>query len=533
MRVVMYLRLSSEDKDVQEKGKTESDSIANQRLLLTDFVRNHPDLSGAELDELCDDGWSGKNFERPGMAELLEQVKRGAVQCIVVKDFSRFGRDYLTVGNYISRVFPFMGVRFISVNDGFDSSRPGDIDSLDTSFKTLIYDLYSRELSQKVKAAQKQRAEQGLFLSPYAPYGYVKDKDDKNRLIIDESAAEVVRRIFQMTLDGHSSAEIALTLNREGVMTPMRYKHTAGVSREWPCVSEDNFWTSTNIGKILRDERYIGTVIFGKRERVRIGHRSNRPVGKEDWTVCENRHDAIITREDFEEVQRVLAARPSRPYSYRPYQPLQRKVYCGICGHAMHRSSYKLTAETKISYRCSTHSFTDEYGCTGRGIDEADILDAVLEAIRTCARLAVRLEKINAVRQERGRRKKKDAGKKHIALQNEKLRLDSRLQELYESFVSGEISREAYLSQKNTISERESEIAAEIRKTEQSAPEISPEQSEAIAKYIGYADIDGLTEEMLNDLVSRVNIYPNDVLEVKLNFADALEELPEQLTEVI
>ena len=160
MRVLMYLRLSSEDTDIQERNKAESDSIAHQRWMLTDFVQNHPDLCGAELDELCDDGWSGKNFERPGMIELLKQVKHGDVQCIVVKDFSRFGRDYLTVGNYISRVSPFMGVRFISVNDNFDSTRPGDIDSLDTAFKTLIYDLYSRELSQKVKAAKKQRAEQ-------------------------------------------------------------------------------------------------------------------------------------------------------------------------------------------------------------------------------------------------------------------------------------------------------------------------------------------------------------------------------------
>ena len=524
MRVVMYLRLSSEDRDMQEKGKTESDSIANQRLLLTDFVRSHPDFCGAELDELCDDGWSGKNFERPGMIELLEQVRRGTVQCIVVKDFSRFGRDYLTVGNYISRVFPFMGVRFISVNDGFDSSRPGDIDSLDTSFKTLIYDLYSRELSQKVKTARKQRAEQGLFLSPYAPYGYNKDKKDKNHLIIDESAAEVVRRIFQMTLDGHSSAEIALALNREGVMTPMRYKHDTGVSRKWPCVCEGNFWTSGNIGKILRDVRYVGTVIYGKRERTRIGHWSNRPVGKEDWIVCDDRHDAIITKEDFDAVQKVLAARPGRPYSSKPYQPLQRKVYCGVCGHAMRRSVEKLTTETKVRYRCSTHTYTDEYGCTGHGTEEADILDAVLEAVRTYARLAVRLEKVNAVRQERGRREKKDVGKKLIALQNEKLRLDSRLQELYEGFVGGEISRETYLSQKSSIGERENEIAAETRKLEQSVTENSPGQTEAIAKYIGYADVDELTEDMLNDLVKRVNIYPGDMLEVKLNFADELEE---------
>lgn len=529
MRVVMYLRLSSEDADVRENGKTESNSIAHQRWMLTDFVHNHPDLCDAELDELCDDGWSGKNFERPGMIELLEQVKRGKVQCIVVKDFSRFGRDYLTVGNYISRVFPFMGVRFISVNDNFDSARPGDIDSLDTSFKTLIYDLYSRELSQKVKAARKQRAEQGLFLSPFAPYGYVKDERDKNHLVIDEPAAEVVRRIFRMTLDGCKSSQIAATLNREGVMTPMRYKHDGGISRKWPCICEDNFWTDGSIGKILRDERYIGTVIYGKRVRKQIGRWDNRSVDRADWIICEDRHDAIISKEDFDAVQAVLAARPSKPYTPQDDRPLKRKVFCAVCGHAMRRCRDRLPSEAKIRYRCTTHSYTDSYECSGHGIDEADVLDAILEAIRLYAKLAVRLDKINAVRQERSKREKKDNGKKLIALQNEKIRLDSRLQELYEGFVCGELSRENYLIQKGSITEREQEIAAESAKLERAMAESSTEQDEAIARYIGYAEIDELTTEMLTDLVKRVNIYPGDVMEVQLNFTDELEKLEKEI----
>lgn len=524
MRALMYLRISSEDADIRKKNKSESNSIAHQRWLLTDFVQNHPDLCDAELDELCDDGWSGKNFERPGVIELLEQVKQGRVQCIVVKDFSRFGRDYLTVGNYISRVFPFMGVRFISVNDGFDSARPGDIDSLDTSFKTLIYDLYSRELSQKVKAARKQRAEQGLFLSPFAPYGYVKDTNDKNHLVIDEPAAEVVRRIFQMTMDGCKSCEIAAALNREGVMTPMQYKHDAGISRKWPCVSEGNFWTDGSIGIILRDERYIGTVVYGKRERRDIGHWLNKPVDKADWIICENRHDAIVSKEDFDTVQRILAQRPSKPYSPQTDQPLKRKVFCGVCGHAMRRCT-----KPRVQYRCATHTVTDNYACTGHGVDEADILDAVLDAIHVYARLAVRLDKLNAVRQENSRREKKDIGKRLIALQNEKLRLDNQLQQLYESFVGSEITREKYLSQKSSITEREQEIASEINRLEKSTADNFAERSEAISKYIGYAEIDELTVDMLHDLVKRITIYPNDVLEVKLNFVNELEELQEQL----
>lgn len=179
MRTAIYLRISSEDADLRTGEKDESESISNQRSLLREYVSSHADLSDSEILEFCDDGWSGTNFERPAVKELLEQVRRGQINCILVKDLSRFGRDYLTVGDYISRVFPFLGVRFISVNDGFDSSNPLDIDSLDTSFRTLIYDLYSRDLSCKVKSAKKARAERGAFLSPYAPYGYIKDPEDK------------------------------------------------------------------------------------------------------------------------------------------------------------------------------------------------------------------------------------------------------------------------------------------------------------------------------------------------------------------
>lgn len=182
-----------------------------------------------------------------------------------------------------------------------------------------------------------------------------------------------------------------------------------------------------------------------------------------------------------------------------------------------------------VQYRCRTHSYTDEYTCTGHGIDEADILGAVEDAIRVYARLAVRLDQMNAVRQERSRREKKESGKKLFALQNEKLRLDSRLQELYESFFSGEISREKYLAQKSFITEREQKIAAETGRLEQAMAEAAVGQSEAIAKYVGYAELDELTADILDELVKRVTVYPGDVLEVQLNFTDELEKLADDL----
>lgn len=295
MKTAMYLRISSEDEDLRTGEKNESESISNQRSLLREYVSGHAELAGSEILEFCDDGWSGTNFERPAVKALLEQVRRGQINCIVVKDLSRFGRDYLTVGDYISRVFPFLGVRFISVNDGFDSSNPLDIDSLDTSFRTLIYDLYSRDLSRRVKSAKKARAERGAFLSPYAPYGYVKDPEDKNHLLVDTEAAEVIRRIFQMAADGTKTWEIAAALNGEGVSSPKNYKVETGCTRTpWHSIQDENFWTANLVAKFLRDERYIGKTVYGKRSRDIVGSTHTVKISRNDWVIVPDRHEAIV-----------------------------------------------------------------------------------------------------------------------------------------------------------------------------------------------------------------------------------------------
>jgi DNA invertase Pin-like site-specific DNA recombinase len=224
MTIAIYIRLSLEDGDLSSGNKMESESITNQRSMLVDYIHTSPELYGAEIMEFCDDGYSGKNFDRPGVKRLIEAARNGGVQCVLVKDLSRFGRDYITVGNYIFRVFPFLGVRFISVNDRFDSQRKGDLDSLDTSFRTLIYDLYSRDLSRKVRSAKKNLAERGVYINPVAPYGYVKDPNDKHHLMIDPEPTKVVKRIFALVAEGKSTAQVAQTLNAEHFPTPSANK---------------------------------------------------------------------------------------------------------------------------------------------------------------------------------------------------------------------------------------------------------------------------------------------------------------------
>lgn len=525
MRIAIYLRVSSEDGDLKDTGKAESESISNQRGLLLNFISSHSEFSGWEVSEFCDDGWSGKNFERPDFLRMMEQIKQGQIDCVLVKDLSRFGRDYLVVGNYISRVFPFLGVRFIAVNDGFDSSRPQDIDSLDTSFKTLIYDLYSRELSGKVKTAKRMRAEKGLFLSPFAPYGYVKDPEDKNRLVIDNGAADIVRKIFSLTIDGVRPSEIAARFNRDGVPTPMLYKRAAGCSRDrWPSIHEENFWTQRTIIKILRDERYIGKCVYGKRERDMVGNWHTVKRSKADWIVVDRTHEGIVSKNEFQKAA-------SRMKEYKEFIPsasernlLRRKVICGTCGFAMALSNTK-----NAKYHCCTSHLETGFGCSSDGILQADIHEMVVTLIRTYAAYAVSLEHLLLIQKERIQAEKKQARRELAILQSRRNQIEKALQDLYEKLIDGTIDKETYLSHKAGCQTQMQEISDKMEHYEH-ITQAAPEQGGAfIEKYKEYTELETLTSGIANDIVRRITVHKDGGIEIELTLRDELEMLLDRL----
>lgn len=361
---------------------------------------------------------------------MIEDVKAELTDCVIVKDLSRFGRDYLIVGNYISRVFPFLGVRFIAVNDNFDSTRQADIDSLDTSFKTLIYDLYSRELSGKVRSAKRQRAAKGLFLSPFAPYGYVKDPKNKNLLRVDPEAAETVRRIFKLRAEKQSEQEIAAILNFEDVPSPMRYKRAAGCSRTyWPCVHEENFWTSGTVCIILRDERYLGKTVFGKRERDKVGLVHTVKKSKSDWIVVDDVHEPIVSEELFQAAQAAMREYTERSVVPSPRNPLRRKVICGVCGYAMQLSNTK-----NAKYTCRTAKLGSRFDCPSEGVPQADIHEAVVSLIRTYAQYAVELERLKSLHNEH--RRAEESRIKKVNQYNRSRAASFQLVERYSTFVA-------------------------------------------------------------------------------------------------
>lgn len=309
----IYLRISDEDRTL--KAVSESSSITGQRMLLRRFISRHPELSNSKILEFIDDGYSGTNFQRPGIQSLLKMAEKKEINCIVVKDFSRFGRNYLETGNYLEQVFPMLGIRFLSVNDCFDSfDQIGAAGSIDVGFKNIIHDFYSRDLSVKIRTGRKTKAEQGKFTTGFAPYGYLKDCQDPGRLIVDLECAACVRRIFQLYLNGKGTGTIAKILNQDGILSPKMIRCVRSLpqrknenhEKQWGCNDVQNgikrtcFWTAGTISRILSDQRYTGCAVFGKTKPAAVGSKKEQAVSQEQWILVPNAHPAIISQKEFD-----------------------------------------------------------------------------------------------------------------------------------------------------------------------------------------------------------------------------------------
>lgn len=529
--VAKYLRLSSEDADLNESGKDESNSIVNQRNLLDAFLHGKPEFADARVLEFCDDGYSGKNFDRPAVKELLNKVRSGEIHCVVVKDLSRFGRDYLTVGNYISRVFPFLGVRFIAVNDNIDSIRQADVDSMETSFKALIYDYYSRDLSRKVRSSKNARAQKGLFISPFAPYGYAKDPADRHHLIVDAEAASTVRRIFQLVSDGKSTAEIARMLNQDHVFTPMLYKKAHGCSRQkWESVGEENFWTKHMVRDIIRDERYTGSLTYGKTARDRVGYAHVVVQEKQDWIVAEHTHEPIITGEEFELAQKMLRAGSSRRGKRNAERPLAGKVRCGVCGHVMERRKRK-----QPDYHCRMPELTNAFACPTDTVAENDLLCSLAEALRLEATFAVELGKLYDEQRRETSKTAESLRGELAALRELSDALDQQKKALFEEWAQGDISDSSFQAKKEAVNQNKADTADRIKTLEERIDALlnrTTGENEYLSSFARHSCIEEISNEIAADVLHEIRVFPNGRIEIVWNHRAAKERLLAGLSEL-
>ncbi len=377
----IYVRLSKEDGAVASHEKAESNSIANQKSLIREFLKSKNDIVIEQ--EYVDDGFSGSNFERPAFQMMLEDIKKGKIDCVVTKDLSRFGREYIDSGMYIERLFPAMGVRFIAINDGIDSGEAkSQSDEIIIPFKNLINDAYCRDISIKIRSHLEIKRKQGDVITAFVAYGYKKNEKDKHKLEIDVYAANVVKDIFKMKLHGKSQDAIASELNSLGILPPAEYKASTG-SNYQTCfkTKEKSEWTSVMVRRILTNEIYIGNLVQGK--QTTPNHKVKKTIIKEecDWVRIEKNHEPIITDRDFEVVQRLLAMDTRTSPDREEVYPLSGVVTCGDCGVPMVRKTSKVGGKTYAYYLCATHK--ENKTCESHRISTDKLEEVVLELLQT------------------------------------------------------------------------------------------------------------------------------------------------------
>ena len=375
-RTALYLRLSREDGD-----KTESDSIANQRTLLEAYTVDHPEL--CIVDEFVDDGYSGSNFERPAFQRLFRELEQGTINCVLVKDLSRFGRNYIEVGRYLERIFPVMRVRLIAVTDSYDSQSAWKTsDSIMVPMRNLLNDAYCRDISVKIKSQLAVKRKRGDFVGSFATYGYRKDPTNHSKLIVDELAAENVQSIFRWKISGMSNQSIADRLNAKKVPSPAARKLQSGAKLSLHFrKSDEPPWSAKAVDRILHNEVYIGKLVQGKTRRLDYRSKKKMNVPMRDWVIVDNTHEAIIPAEQFELVRRILETETRRPNDAETVALFAGFLYCGDCGNRLVRRSASYKGKRYIYYQCSG-SKQNKGSCTSHNLRDEKLYNIVRNALQ-------------------------------------------------------------------------------------------------------------------------------------------------------
>lgn len=505
--IAKYLRLSSEDGD-----KPESDSIVNQRYLIDFYIKDKFKNKDVEAIELIDDGYSGTNMNRPGMKKLLILAETKEISCVIVKDFSRFARDYVEVGLYAEQKFPEWQIRFISVNDRYDSlDFRGITGGIDVAMKNIAHTMYSRDLSEKIKSARKIQYKEGKYIATYAFYGYKKSPEDKHKLIIDPQAAEVVKSIFNMRLGGMKPSQIAITLNRQGILTPAQYKREVEhCMRKWNNPDGFNFWTDDAIHRILKDERYTGKLISGKTESVSFGGTKTKRVKNENAIIAYNTHEAIISQDMFDKVRHISNnVRNPKPSPVS----LSGLVRCGGCGHLMYRHN---TAGKTVKYVCEYKKYAEPNNCFKGGVSEKDLAELLSKLIKTEIEKTVDTKKARKRIADLYKAKEKRISRLQKEVDEQKRK---KLSE-YMKLTRGQLSEDVFLANKEKADVKISRLEKEI--DDMKYQTVPNEDLSVLELFTRYMDKEELNREVIKDLIKTIYIFPDKRVEIVWNFKNDL-----------
>lgn len=529
-RVAIYLRLSKEDDDLScsSGAKSESNSISNQRKLIYDFMKLHPEL---ELyDEYKDDGKSGSNFDRAEFQRMMKDIEAGKVNCVVVKDQSRFGRDYIDVGKYKEKIFPKLGVRFITINEGYDSLSATSSDDLAFTINSFVYDFYIRDISTKIRTNLTAKKQNGEYAGAFVAYGYVKDSNDKSKLVVDQFAADVVRDIFRWKIEGLSPQNIAVRLNELGIPSPAEYKKLSGSNYKTSFqTSSKAVWSHVSVRRILKNEIYLGVMIQGKRTTPNYKTKTVVTKAESEWLRVEGTHEAIISVRDFELVQELLRDDTHCRAGDVTVPVYAGRIYCGDCGATAVRKTVSYAGKRYVYYVCNANKH-DKTVCSRHSIREDILGQVIYQTVRHQIDLLLDVDK--ALRQfenlswEKHKLKQLDAS---IEIQEEVVRKNNTLRlGIYEDLRAGLLDRSEYESLKKELAERIAEATAAIEKLNKEKREILDgvsKQQSWIEQFRQYENVTELTRPMVIHLIERINIFEESNIEIVFRHRNQIEEI--------
>lgn len=501
-KVAMYLRISNDDGDKQE-----SNSIASQRSIIRAFIDRNEDM--VLKGEVLDDGVSGVTFERPGFKRLLEMVESGEINCIIVKDLSRLGRNYIQTGYFLEQYFPLRGVRVIAINDNYDTCNSNSDNDFMMPIRNIFNASYSKDISKKVRSAFKAKQSSGEFIGAFASYGYMKDPNDRHRLIIDEEAAAIVRRIFSLYNQGQGKISIAHLLNEEHIPCPSEYKKLKGL-RYTNCHRMDytTYWTYSTVHKVLNNQIYTGCMVQGKSERRTVRGKATI-MNSDEWIRVKDTHEAVIDTETWNITQELLRRRGRQPNFNTTVGLFAGFIRCGDCGRAM----AKIKQGKEVRYVCGTYKWYTSKRCSSHSIKERLLESLILEKLN---------EEFIKLDDEDFSKQKSEKKKVDVTKYKDRLaKLYCLKKESYEDYRSGLLTKEEYLMYKDDYSKEETLVNGQMAAALQLMEE-KDERNEWIEHLKKYRRIDRLDRGILACILDGITVYEdeNEIrVDIKLKYS--------------
>ncbi|MHB8075694.1 recombinase family protein [Desulfosporosinus fructosivorans] len=528
----IYARLSVEDNNRHE----DSDSIEMQKYMLQKYVNGQPDMRVYSL--YCDNGRTGTNFERPEFERLMDDVRAGKVDCIVVKDLSRLGRNYIETGHYMEKIFPFLGVRFIAVNDSYDSLTGQNGNDLIVSLKNLINDIYAKDISKKSGSALAVKQKNGEFIGAFPPYGYLKDKDDNHRLVPDPNTAHIARQIFLWKAEGVGNNTIARRLNEMGLPSPAKYRYLSGIVKKEPTGS-GAIWQGQSIKLITSNLMYAGHMAQGKSKKSLYDGQPITMIPQSDWVVVRDTHEPIIDEDTFSKVQKIKEEQNRLRVSLNgKYADISNKenvfrglLYCDDCKTKMVR--YKDVSKAgSVCYRfiCRVYAQNLSLICTNKSVREDKLFESVHAAIQSQIDLSVDMERMleRLNRQEDFQTSQKEVEEKISVTRRKLKRITFQKGSLFESYTDHLLSEDEYLYSKKSYDEDIERLQTELNALERESMNyektLTP-QNEWIQAFQKYKDKTSITREMALELIQCIWVSDYNSIEIVWNYRDEYKKI--------